>query len=63
MLIITTSVSRVVTETDSKEDDDPLGLIKQKHKLDEEKRKFTEAAVRLGQERRQFEVGVGQSLK
>jgi hypothetical protein len=33
-------------------------LKKQKDLLDEERRKFTEAAVRLGQERRQLEVGL-----
>lgn len=47
---------RPIQEKNEEEDELAENVRKQKELLDEERKKFTEAAVRLGQERRQLEV-------
>ena len=54
--MITSSSRNARNELDDGDDTDPLELTKKKELLEEERRKFTEAGVRLGQERRQLEV-------
>ncbi|KAK4687754.1 hypothetical protein P7C73_g2366, partial [Tremellales sp. Uapishka_1] len=50
------SLARVAKEQDGEKDALEETLAREKGELDEERKKFTEAAVRLGQERRQLEI-------